>query len=625
MRVWQLVIVGIFVHVILFYSIFDIYFTSPLFHGMTPVTVPVEAPAARLVLFVADGLRADKFFEPNEYGKSRASYLRRIIEEEGVWGVSHTRVPTESRPGHVALIAGFYEDVSAVAKGWKENPVDFDSVFNQSRFTWSWGSPDILPMFAKGATGDHVTTNCYPANLEDFAGSDMTLLDTWVFDMVKEFLAEASKNQTLDVSLRQEKIVMFLHLLGIDTHGHSNKPHSREYLNNIEIVDKGIRETVKLINEFYNNDGRTVFLMTADHGMTDWGSHGAGHPHETLTPFLAWGPGVRRPTVSDHCGEFDDTFCTDWHLESLKRSDMEQADIAPLMSYLIGIPLPVNSQGVLPLDVLSADDSVKAEALFANAQQLLAQFQKQTLRHIRTLIDRGRAQDAIQEAHNLIQIALRGLRYYQTYDRLFLGMSIVMGFLGWMGYILHLVMVEHTQIGHQAVSSVDTRKRSAMRQESSALLTYRGSALGCGLLAAVCTGIIVLLYVQSLPLMYYVYCLLPVFLWYKSIEGWYKLGPVIRSLLVHSGFPWSLLLSSLFCLGGLEITVQSFYRRELLSLGLLILSLWPVVSSTASPVSSTLLSSASRFTASGWSLSCVLVAVFPLLPVVGGNSQYRLV
>jgi phosphatidylinositol glycan class N len=114
MAAYVTVLLGILVHIIYLYSVFDIYFTSPLVHGMTPYHSVHKAPAKRLVLFIADGLRADKLFEN---GCSRAPFIRDVILKSGRWGVSHTRVPTESRPGHVAVIAGFYEDVSAVAKG----------------------------------------------------------------------------------------------------------------------------------------------------------------------------------------------------------------------------------------------------------------------------------------------------------------------------------------------------------------------------------------------------------------------------------------------------------------------------------------------------------------------------
>lgn len=106
----------------------------------------------RLVLFVADGLRAESFYRNN---CDKTTFLRSVILKRGIQGISHTRVPTESRPGHVALIAGkelhilesfeinifewvvlysgLYEDPSAVLRGWQENPVNFDSVFNRSK------------------------------------------------------------------------------------------------------------------------------------------------------------------------------------------------------------------------------------------------------------------------------------------------------------------------------------------------------------------------------------------------------------------------------------------------------------------------------------------------------------
>lgn len=173
--------------------------------------------------------------------------------------------------------------------------------------------------------------------------SDATHLDLWVLSELRDLFARASQNATLNAELRRPGLVFFLHLLGCDTTGHTYRPFSPEYIGNAIVVDAISREVDALFRAFYNEDefdSRTAFVMTADHGMSTKGNHGDGDPDNTRTPLLAWGPGVRGPRALDPDSvqakarreEMQkDAYFREWDLENVWRSDVEQADIAPLM------------------------------------------------------------------------------------------------------------------------------------------------------------------------------------------------------------------------------------------------------------------------------------------------------
>lgn len=401
--------------------------------------------------------------------------------------------------------------------GWKLNPVNFDSVFNRSRHTWSWGSPDILPMFETGAVPGRVDGYTYGHEFEDFS-QDSLELDLWVFDRVKAFFGEAAQNETMRATLKQDKLVFFLHLLGIDTAGHSYRPYSKEYLNNIKVVDKGVQEISQLINEFYGDD-RTAFVFTADHGMSDWGSHGDGHPDNTRTPLIAWGSGVARPVLRPGAvAAGHDEYSADWNLDHVQRHDIAQADIAALMSYLIGTEFPANSVGELPLAYLSADIETKAQMSLVNTRAILEQYRvkeerkraterrfqpygplggtsesaETRLAAIEKLIAASRFEEAIEESAALTKLALDGMRYLQTYDWLFLRTLVTLGYLGWMAYALTSVIDLHVLGGTEPPSR---------------------TAAGILFFSAVLTVLYASLLVSRSPSTYYAYSFFPAFFW----------------------------------------------------------------------------------------------------------------
>ena len=101
-------------------------------------------------------------------------------------------------------------------------------------------------MFSRGAIPDKVKTWCYDEDEEDFTKGllsiivilfisisechyveDATALDIWVLDHLKALLKNATTDPVLDSQLRSEKVIFFLHLLGLDNTGHSYRPHSK--------------------------------------------------------------------------------------------------------------------------------------------------------------------------------------------------------------------------------------------------------------------------------------------------------------------------------------------------------------------------------------------------------------
>ena len=56
---------------------------------------------------------------------------------------------------------------------------------------------------------------------------DATALDIWVLDQLKSLFRNATTDRALENQLRAPQVVFFLHLLGLDTTGHSYRPHSK--------------------------------------------------------------------------------------------------------------------------------------------------------------------------------------------------------------------------------------------------------------------------------------------------------------------------------------------------------------------------------------------------------------
>lgn len=226
------------------------------------------------------------------------------------------------------------------------------------------------------------------------------------------------------------------------------------------------------------------------------------------------------------------------------------------------------------------------------------------IRDIKDFLRTNKYREAVNHSRELIELALKGLNYYQNYDRIFLNLVVTLGFLGWIFCIIIQIIEDHSDVLKET-SQINQKRRDPLVKTS-----YVDST---SLVLAIL--VIILLLIQKAPWMYYSYCLLP-------LVFWNRIGK--RLHIIHAALDYIHLkklqrrvtFTVLFGAFSLEILVLSFFMREILSVGLLCLAFWPLTT--------TLLSNCKPSLACWMGLSFSL-SVFPILPVVGREANYLLV
>jgi len=423
---------------------------------------------------------------------------------------------------------------------------------------------------------------------------------------LKSFFSGALENSELQLKLRREGNFFFLHLLGCDTNGHTNKPASREYIDNIGVVDRGIQKIVQTIESYYREDGRTAYIFTADHGMTDWGSHGTGMDHETMTPLVAWGAGIKQNENADG-GQLS--------LKEMMSSGekagtvhVKQADLAPFMATLLGANIPVNSVGLLPHRLLDMHPLDVAKALKAQYSQLLQQYLELRGRHenvhlpriyhkecpyftkanvetcqtsIDKLRDSGRYSASINKSLSCIDNVYKGINYYQRYQKNILKALITMTIC--LSFLAHVITVWRLSSGLPNVTGTESSFSSAE--------------------AFILTVLILSWFFQQLPFYFLFYYLAPVYSIRKLKSQLAHATTLLKDCRLSPQLFRGLGTSAValvFC----ETLVLSFFERRWLTLGVVLLAA----------------SLANR----GWQcpiVMLVLLGAFSWLPPIDGRSQ----
>ncbi|KRX88924.1 GPI ethanolamine phosphate transferase 2 [Trichinella pseudospiralis] len=301
-----------------------------------------EASVDKIVLIVVDAFRNEFFNSQPENFPFITSMMKQNC---GLPYTAKVHMPTVTLPRIKTLISGSI-------------PSYIDLLYNIGSTEYKFNKDNIIARLKAAGNnivfyGDETWIRLFP---KSFLRSDGTK------SLIVGDFKEVDNNVTrwIDFEMANDDwSLMILHYLGLDHIGHSLGDKSPLIPVKLEEMDLIAKKIYKALNQKSNN---FLIVVTADHGMSDGGSHGDASDFELYVPLLFLSPKLSAQNTS---------------------KVVRQVDLAPTLALLFKLPIPTTSVGfLLPglIDQLMPTKNDICLAYLLNLCQLQtvsqAQFQK---------------------------------------------------------------------------------------------------------------------------------------------------------------------------------------------------------------------------------------------------------
>ncbi len=275
-----------------------------------------STPLAKIVFVITfDGARADTFWNYADFivkHKDEATWAKKIV----------VTYPTVTYPNHVSLFTGTWPQIHLT----QNNPSspDFGTRRYASTLLRGYHKPVVENIFQIAERYGYLTALfSAPSSLANILKASDTYVVTGFesIKMMSEVLDYLSSNIN---EIKNKGLLAFIHLVDTDEAMHSHGTDSPEY-------KLAMRRNAEQVGRLYNKtfdlgiQDDTVIIVTADHGGIERGHYNRWPPSVAEVALWMWG----KPFKKGH-----------------QLGGARIVDIAPTVSYILGIPKPDKCIGV---------------------------------------------------------------------------------------------------------------------------------------------------------------------------------------------------------------------------------------------------------------------------------------